>query len=466
MTESTLPAPSSRLAAVIAEARRRGRRRTLALAGMGLLLLGGGLTWAGLSLSGGGSAGPTVHAPRGYHVIRAQGPVGHSVFETRDLFQPVSVDIVTGAARPVRSTIEVWYDSRTRASRFVVRADGRIQSDRAQVCPRSLPAAACPGTPGFSFLQYWPLDASRYTREPGTGTFHGRPVIWIAPRQRGGFAAYPGDGERIALDSRTHEPVADRFYQDGKLLGEVQVVARKPDIPADKYAFVVQNTHPAFQEPAPLSASGFDPLALQARRTLGRTPLWLGERFDGHRLRGVTIGSTFMPPTGPRVHPAPYVQYDYGNVQILEFDARRLYGPGEGFVPGRMTLEKSQTSTSSPIADLRLVRDGVFLLGNRSRVGNYRLDRAAALRLARALRPVPQPYQLLAVCGSTEATRSARRARPAGSRVVARARGARAPARGRLPAPASPPRSRHGPAGTRAGPRRAGRAAPAAPCSG
>jgi hypothetical protein len=118
-------------------------------------------------------------------------------------------------------------------------------------------------------------------------------------RQPGGFAAPPGFGERIGLDPRTHEPVADRMYYEGKISSEALVLERKPDIAAGKFSFVVPNPTrgvSARSRPPSCPARGSIPHALRARRALGQRPLWLGERFDGIRLQAVTIGSTFDPP--------------------------------------------------------------------------------------------------------------------------------------------------------------------------
>jgi hypothetical protein len=136
MTESTLRSPRSRLAALIADARRRGRRRNLVLASIGLLalLLGGGI-WARLELTGGGGGAAAVHAPPGFQVVQSQGPVARRVLETWTPSQPVSVDLATGTERPVRTTSAIWYDGRGDVSRVVTRADGRVQIDSAAVCP-------------------------------------------------------------------------------------------------------------------------------------------------------------------------------------------------------------------------------------------------------------------------------------------------------------------------------------------
>jgi hypothetical protein len=393
VTESTLRSPRSRLAALIAEARRRGRRRNFVLALIALLalLVGGGI-WATLKLTDGGGGAAAVHAPPGFHIVQSHGPVARRVLETWTLAQPVSVDLATGTERPVRTTSAIWYDDRGDVNRVVTRADGQVQHDNSFACARSAPRPCAPEP--FSFENYWPVNTSRYARQPGIGTFHGRPVIWIAPRQAGGFAAPPNFGERIGLDPRTHEPVADRMYYNGKISSEALVLEHKPDIAAGKYSFVVQNpTTRRPNEPAPeLSARGSNPYALRARRALGRRPLWLGERFDGSRLEAITIGSTFEPPTGISRKATRYVVYDYGNVAIDEFNARDLHGARGTSLPGRMTLQGPDTlanPSSSPSVVAQLIRDGVFVFVGASQHGNYVLDRAGALRVARALRPVP-----------------------------------------------------------------------------
>jgi hypothetical protein len=226
---------------------------------------------------------------------------------------------------------------------------------------------------------------SRYTRQPGIGTFHGHPVLWIAPRQPGGFPAPPNFGERIGLDPRTHEPVAERMYDNnGKIVSEVLVLERKPDV-AGEYAFVVPNETAGRPSklPAPkLSARGSNPYALQARRALGQRPLWLGESFRDRRLEAVTIASTVSPPTGNSPKAAAYVVYDYGEVAITEFNARELDGAREASLPGHMTLGQGVGELS---------RDGVFVVASKSQHGKYGVDRADALSIARALRPVPLP---------------------------------------------------------------------------
>ena len=75
-------------------------------------------------------------------------------------------------------------------------------------------------------------------------------------------------------------------------------------------------------------------------------------------------------------------------------NARDLYGARGGPSPGRITLEEPDRvmgpSTATSVG-LQLRRDGVFIIASKSLHGKYVLDRARALDLARALRPVPLP---------------------------------------------------------------------------
>ena len=54
-------------------------------------------------------------------------------------------------------------------------------------------------------------------------------------------------------------------------------------------------------------------------------------------------------------------------------------------------LQQPRTSRNSSVG-MQLSRSGVFVMGGKAQhSGNYVLDRAGALRIARALRPVPIP---------------------------------------------------------------------------
>jgi hypothetical protein len=385
--------------ALIEEARRRTRRRRIAGAFAALALLGGGI-WAGLDLTSHGVPAPI--APPGFHLVQARGPVEHQLLEGRSLPQPESVDFSSGVARPVRTTTELWFDPEGGLLRIAPRADGRLQSDEVQPCRH-------PCAPTFA-KSYWPVDTKRYV-SLGTGTFRGQAVIWLQEHVAGVVGS-----PRIALDERTHEPIGSRGYFKGKLLSESWVVEHKPDIPARSFWFVVPDL--GFGQPVAYSptadfwATGSNPAVVKARRALGRTPLWLGERFRGHRLQGVTIGSTGVKTeAGDRFNVAPFVIYDYGVVRVEQFGAKHPDGYEQGPLPGRVVVQPTgdlQASTSvsssgtthSSRFDIRYElalasRDGVFVQFKSPDAfatlptGRFPIDRANAVALAKALRPVP-----------------------------------------------------------------------------
>jgi hypothetical protein len=202
------------LEALIEEARRRGRRRRRAFVVAALFAaMIGGAVWAAVALrAGGGTTAGT--APRDFHLVKARGPVAHRLFETWILPQPTSIDLATGHERPARTTWEIWFDRRSGLTRVVARVDGRIQSDRVETCSPVAHGGPCVpayAAAGFSFEHLWPPDSHQYVREPGTGIFRGREVVWLG-KVYNGFPPAPRDGERVGLDPRTHEPLAYRSF--------------------------------------------------------------------------------------------------------------------------------------------------------------------------------------------------------------------------------------------------------------
>jgi hypothetical protein len=395
MTELTFPFSRSRLAALIAEAHRRGRRRKSALAALGLLglLVGGGI-WAGLKLTSGGAAATLPVAPPGYHLVQARGPVQHVVMQSRVVPQPVSIDVATGAYRPVRTTAETWFDARGGLVRLVRRSDGRTDTDEVMPCR----SPCVPPT----VKRYWPVDPKLYVRA-GSGTFHGHDVLWLGQRPQAA-----SEVERVALDARTHEFVGYRTLLRGKPTAESWVLARMPDVSSDRFWFLVPNQgfgRPlAYSPTADFQAHGPSPFAHRAQRALGRPPLWLGERYLGHRLQLVTIGTRAMATqSGVRLRPTKFVLYDYGIVRIEEFGGRpydHLQGPARGrLIIQTDLLHTAGTNISSSGARSKsveielvghsalLTRDGTVIEVTAPHSERFVFAPEAAVALAKALRP-------------------------------------------------------------------------------
>lgn len=274
------------LHALIAEARRRARRRPWLYAGALALLAGVGI-WGGLALTGGsGSAIPPPAAPPGYHLVRARGSVRHALVATS------LRGAVNGypAGKDARSRLEVWLDRTTGLMRLRGRWGGFPFADESSSC-----APFCAESPPADLLEsYWPVDTTKFVRRPGLGTFHGRQVIWLGKRFHT-FAPGYRDGEWIALDPHTHDAVAWRQYGTtdrpaGQIINEVWVVKRFPDLSPNRFWFALEDRFDflAVQfQPVPLYVPGREPapdLRHAARIVVGRlagATIFAARRSDG-----------------------------------------------------------------------------------------------------------------------------------------------------------------------------------------
>jgi hypothetical protein len=271
--------------------------------------------------------------------------------------------------------------------RVVGRTDGRVGFDTVgQQCQQG-PAQArlCFLPPPYDLAQKgfaWPFDPKR-VRVVGRGTVRGHEVVWL--ESAFGNPKVNAEVERVALDADTHQPVAQRDemtrargpFEPGDVLSESFFTFRK-DVPARDVSFVVPNggADRAFP-PGSLSTKAKRASMRQALAALGRPPLWLGRSFEGFQVSSIQVGRDVLrAEDGIVVRPVPFVRFVYGALTLQEFAARPfwyLQGPGRGRVvydSGRATLS----------------RDGLLVVAT-SKPEKYRIDRAAATTLAKALRP-------------------------------------------------------------------------------
>ena len=374
------------LRALIEEARRRARQRRLALAAVVVAAVG---IAAGLTLTGGSAN--RVDAPPGFTVVRAKGPVAHAVIEYS---RSVRITSMSGSDRPAKMTEEVWYDARGGLWRDVIRADGRVRSDRAGTCPVSEKEEPPCGA-ALQLRDLRPVELPRpgdYLHVTGTGRFGGQPVIWLESK-RGLHMRRNEVTAQIGLDARTHRLVVQRYFsRDHHQVGDETVVSQQPSLPAGSVSFVVRK-HAAPGAPQAFERITGHLLAYglpAARKALGRDPLWLGPRFHGYPLRSVQSGTyPFGTTKTGALHRAPYVLFSYGGPRTMdyaftveEFGSIRPYfykqGPREGLI------ERDVYGMSMA----RMTVGGVLL---RVMTGSprFRFTPANALALARALRPLP-----------------------------------------------------------------------------
>ena len=352
---------------------------------LGALLVVAGVA-AAIALTRAGASN-AIAVPKGYHLVRAQGPVAHAtVTEYPSLLRSTVVDIATGRERPAPLVLEVWWDPKSGFDRVVGRIDGRIEFDTVgQTCQRisAPPGRFCfPPTPFDLQNMHYRLPADpKYVRVVGRGSFRGHEVIWLEGLVNGHRSSPSSGFDRVALDVVTHRPVAKQNFARGRLF-YAERYSVLGDLPGKSVSFVVPNggvpqrSFPPFPNSPEHAAKGD---LRKARAALGQVPLWLGPRFGGHPLRAVEIGTQdAVAPNGHVLARAKFVRFDYGTVRVQEYGRDRPYGFRNGPRPGRIALTGSAM----------LTRDGLLVIAEPFHRAKP-IDRAAALALAKALRPVP-----------------------------------------------------------------------------
>jgi hypothetical protein len=374
------PQPSQdELEALIEEARRRARRRRLLLgaAVVAVLAVAGLVTAFALGL-GRGSAGE--QGPPGFHAVRARGPVQHAVL---DDLRPVgtTLDVASGKSRPMHLTREVWWDAGTGLYRTLYRYDGRAFGDIVQQNCFSVRPRFCLAPSPFDLSSKgmgWPPKENR-ARRVGTGTFRGRPIVWVEGLMSPGNGTHPLGGSQVGYDAATHEPLVLRqIVRDGprRFRGVFSAVGVKllPTLPAKAVSFEVPPGG------APRNAGGkeasFRKASLErAREVLGHAPLWLGRSYRGQRLRFVQTGLSGTPNKQNRgVGMVPLVRFDYGPFRIDEFGDQR---------PAWLVNPPPVGKVFDTGSTLQYGRDGLVV-----QVVGIGRNRRAALELVRSLRPV------------------------------------------------------------------------------
>jgi hypothetical protein len=166
----------------------------------------------------------------------------------------------------------------------------------------------------------------------------------------------------------------------GQARPTLTAVRMLPDLPANDVSFVVPKGGAGRNPPSPatrITGQGLD----AARAALGKTPLWLGRSFGGHRLESVVVGteSEQAPTPGRMLLPARFARFDYGAFSLKEFGRDRPFWHEQDPEDGTIVVGGESAV---------LARDGLLLSCDPAGA-KFRIDPAKALALARALRPVP-----------------------------------------------------------------------------
>jgi hypothetical protein len=388
MTVAAPPKPKRRPTqpepeALIEEARRRTRRRRMKYAAAGLAaLLVSGAIFGAITLSGG--AGSSVQAvPPGFGLVQATGRVTHYVVELSGRSEPTTIDLRTDVARPALVTQEIWWDSKGRFYRVVNRVDGQVTFDLVgdRCFPAKLPGGKlCDQAPvyeqGFSGLR-WPLDPKQ-VHVLGRATFRGRDVVWAEQLVNGRAPKHPYDV--MGFDARTHLPFVHRSLYHGRVYSQ-QVITSRSDLQPSDVSFVVPDGGAPQRMFPPGPETFTDPKGSgmrAARAALGPRLPWLGASVPGHAVRSIRVGTFGLRlKTGRKVRPATFARFDYGTLGVQVFGRARPLWNEHGPPAGKVLLQ----------GDALVSHDGFLVVITGSR--NFELDRARALQLAKALRPIP-----------------------------------------------------------------------------
>jgi hypothetical protein len=225
-----------------------------------------------------GDQSPTV--PERALAAIDNGPVLHVVL--RDEAEGAVIDLQTGQRSPLYSEREVWF-AESRGLREITRFGGVVQRD-VFYAPDRLPSDLRKTFSGLATGYREELESGD-ARVVGRGDIDGIPVHWIQTER---YVVFDPDGTRhvwqrvVAVSQETFEPVyvdekADGEFgpQTGARIRSVEWLPvaegdfRAHDVNRPRGGFMIRDGRKAPHELAAL---------------LGRTPLWLGETFQGMPL--------------------------------------------------------------------------------------------------------------------------------------------------------------------------------------
>jgi hypothetical protein len=193
------------------------------------------------------------------------------------------VDLSTGARRPIYGDDEVWFDTETGQTHQIERLGGVVHGEELYKPNKPDAELAALGR------EYRQALASGSARIAGEDTLDGEPVVWITIHSESLPDVADGKdhewAQQVAVSKRTYKAVALRETRDGhpgpgtlQRVLDLKLVARDA---ADFTTSRPPRDGTAFKQ-------GREPISPeQAATVLGRTPLWLGDSYNGLPLAQV-----------------------------------------------------------------------------------------------------------------------------------------------------------------------------------
>jgi hypothetical protein len=214
------------------------------------------------------------------------GPVMHVV--TRTPPEGTVIDLRTERRRTVRLERELWYDP-ARGARSVLRFAGRVMFEQGVPPDHPVQLHSIARAAEVFTRDYRNALRSGRARVLGRGEVAGEPVFWIRVRLRAARAvAFPcpsGLCQDIAVSQSTYAPVVVRYGPGRRFQERVMTLESLP---------AGSGTIPG--PVGPRSIVSFVPLQRgtvdrrEARRLLGRRPVWPGREIAALRLASIEKG--------------------------------------------------------------------------------------------------------------------------------------------------------------------------------
>lgn len=289
-------------------------------------------------------------------------PVLHAVIES-NVPRETTVNLSTGARRPVHQRLEYWYDAERGELRALTSINGRALDDELFPPIRLAASGAPPLDPALMGFVSVYRDALRSGRahEAGRGTFDGRRVIWL----RFDYRLF---GERVGIDERTYRPIViEPLDSDGTPAKQIWRVTA-----IDTRAYRPHDFTPAHPFPVNSSMRGANFRMVAPSRVtglLGWRPWSLGKSFRGLPVESAQLQDLIHErPVAPTTHGVLFA-YGHGANRIQLTEARALESTywltGLGIPePGTALLFHPVVSGPGPIkrsCQLLLRRGGIWV---------------------------------------------------------------------------------------------------------
>ena len=373
------------IADAIAATQRAGRRRrlparALALAAVVATAL---VAVSVVELTG---RGPSL-AERALAAI-GDGRVVHLV-ATRDEGQQLLVDLRDGTARPIRITVETWFDSESGEARTTTRRDGALVAD--SLSRAEAPAPTMPPIPPDPAIAAFVRDyrdalARGEARIVRRSELDGVRVVWLV------LSPSRGRTDEVALNEETNLPVAFRLGVSGELAGDLWRV-----LVSGSKARVAGDFAPSPTAGGPNAGRVGDEHAVslaEAARLLRGRALWPGRDPAGLQLRRIQAQTLTRSFAGGPSEKSAGLALLYRNEAGASVEIREALDPepAYGFTEGRLTLGFAPIPEEDALVLVMVGSNGSIWLGQFHRASVYVTIRGSSRHLvvevASALRPI------------------------------------------------------------------------------